>query len=338
MKMNKELFNEISRIILTSVELEIALFNIVEKCVPFFEADGAFIYLSKDKEKFIKTVSYGVIELPQEIEKGRGGLGLCLLEEKLLILSRHEVPEIKDISSILIAPLYDKMGLRAIFGLFRSNAIFKENDLFAFSQIASLTNLCLEIFRVSENIYGGVLLSTVKTLISIIEALDSNLRGHSWNMARYGVALASYMGLPKIQIEAIKYACLFHGIGKIGIPERIWRKEGALDPDELEAMRSHVIIGEKIVEKAKFPFDVAGIVRSHHENYDGSGYPDGLKGTEIPLGARIVCVVNAWDAMTSERSYKKSKTIDEAISEIKSKRAVQFDPEITDIFLSMIEK
>lgn len=336
--MNKELFNEISKIILGGDDLEIVLFKITEECVSFLKADASFVYLSKNKEKFIKRVSYGTIDLPREIEKGKGGIGLSLLEERPLILSSVEVPEIKDTSSILITPLYDKIGLRAIFGLVRSHAIFNENDLFLFSQIASQINLCLEIFRISKSIYEDVLFSTVQTLVSVIEALDPNLRGHSWNMARYGVALASRMNLPKIQIEAIKYASLLHGIGRIGIPDRIWKKEGPLAPDELKAMRSHVIIGEKIVEKANFPFDVANLVRSHHENYDGTGYPDGLKGTQIPLGARIISLVNAWDAMTAERSYRKSKTIDEAISEIKSKRGVQFDPEITDIFLSMMEK
>lgn len=337
MKVNKkDLFNTISNICLTTDELEIALFKIVDVCIPFLKCDGGFIYLLKNN-KFVKTISLGAIELPQEIEKGRKGMGVALLEERPLILLPVEVPEIKDISSSMLAPLYDKLGLKAIFLLVHSNAIFKEDDLSVFSQIASCLNLCLEIFRVSKSIYEDVLFSTVKTLVSVIEAIDPNLRGHSWNTARYAVSLASYMNLPKIHIEAIKYAALLHGIGRIGIPDRIWKKKGPLDPDELKAMRSHVIVGEKIVENANFPFDVAGIVRSHHENYDGTGYPDGLKGDKIPVGARIISLANAWEAMTSERSYRRGKTIEEAIMEIKNKRGAQFDPEITDIFLSTME-
>jgi|GEM_PF-5811824 len=336
--MNKEeLFNEISKIGLSEDEYEIALFKILEKTVSFLNGDSGFVYLLKDKRNFIKTVSYGTIELPNKIEMGKGGIGIGVIEEKPLILSSQEVPEISDISSCMIVPLYDKMGLVGIFGLLSSNFLFKEEKLSLFSQIAGEINLCLEIFRLSKSIYEGVLFSTVQTLVSVIEAIDPNLRGHSWNMARYAVALASKMGLAKIQIEAIKYAALLHGIGRIGIPARIWRKEGPLDDDELKAMRSHSIIGEKIVEKANFPFDVASIVRSHHENYDGSGYPDGLKMDEIPIGARIISLANAWEAMTSERSYKTSKSIEEAISEIKEKKGSQFDPEIVDIFLSMIE-
>ncbi len=335
--MNKEeLLIEISKIALTSDEQEIALFKIIEASLPFLNSDCGFIYLSKDKVEFIKTVSYGTIEIPTKIELGKGGIGCAILEEKPLILSKDEVPEIRDIKGAMIAPLYDKMGLRGIFGFLRSNSNFSENELSIFLQIQGETNLCLEIFRLSKSIYEDVLFSSVQTLVSVVEAIDPNLRGHSWNMARYAVALSSRMNLPKIQIEAIKYAALLHGIGRIGIPDRIWRKEGPLAEGELRAMKSHTIIGQKIVEKANFPFDVASIVRSHHENYDGGGYPDGLKGDEIPIGARIVAVVNAWDAMTAERSYRPSKTIEEGVEEIKAKKGSQFDPEIVDIFLSMM--
>ncbi|MEW6679962.1 MAG: HD-GYP domain-containing protein [bacterium] len=337
--MNKEkLLNDISKIGLQEEDEKIALFKIIEASVSFLNGDSGFIYLSKDKEGFIKTVSYGTLEIPNKIEIGKGGIGCAISEEKPLILSRNELPEIKDISQAMIAPLYDKMGLVGIFGLASSNAVFSKDDLSVFSQIQAQINLCLEIFRLSKSIYEGVLLSTIQTLVSVVEAIDPNLRGHSWNMARYAVALASKMNLPKIQIEAIKYAALLHGIGRIGIPDRIWRKEGSLTDDELKAMRAHAIIGEKIVEKAKFPFNVASIVRSHHENYDGTGYPDGLKKDEIPIGARIIALANAWEAMTGERPYRQSKTIEEAIAEIKSKKGTQFDPEITDIFLSMMER
>ncbi|MEW6681234.1 MAG: HD-GYP domain-containing protein, partial [bacterium] len=316
---------------------EIALFRIIQASVSIFNSDGGFIYLLKDKV-FIKVVAYGTIEIPNKIEMGKGGIGSALMEKKPLILLKNDLPEIKDISGAMLSPLYNKMGLVGIFGLLRSNAFFKQEDLSIFSQIQGEINLCLEVFRLSKSIYEDVLFSTVQTLVSVVEAIDPNLRGHSWNMARYAVALASKVGLPKIQLEAIKYAALLHGIGRIGIPDRIWKKEGPLTEDELRAMKAHVIIGEKIVEKAEFPFDVAGIVRSHHENYDGSGYPDGLKKDEIPIGAKIISLANAWDAMTAERSYRPSKTIEEAIKEIKAKKGTQFDPEITDIFLSMVEK
>ncbi|MEW6103415.1 MAG: HD-GYP domain-containing protein [bacterium] len=337
--MNKEkLLNDISKICLQEDDYEIALFKIIEASTSFLNADSGFIYLSKDKEGFIKTVSYGTIEIPNKIEIGKGGIGYAISEEKPLILSRNELPEIQGISQAMIAPLYDKMGLKGIFGLISLNAKFSENDLSIFSQIQGEINLCLEIFRLSKSIYEGVLFSTVQSLVSVVEAIDPHLRGHSWNMARYAVALASKIGLPKIQIEAIKYGSLLHGVGRIGIPDKIWKKGGPLNEDELKAMRAHVIIGEKIVEKAEFPFDVASIVRSHHENYDGTGYPDGLKGDEIPIGARIIALANAWEAMTAERPYRQSKTMEEAIAEIKSKKGIQFDPEMTDIFLSMVER
>ncbi|HAW50567.1 TPA: hypothetical protein DCX16_06435 [bacterium] len=337
--MNKTNLNiEISKVALLEEDELDVLFRITELIANSVNADSGFIFLSKGKDKYKREAFWGTIDIPKEIERGKGCLGLSIAEEKPLILSSEELFEISNAKSCLIAPLRDKMGFRGIIGFVRGEISFSENELNNLVAISSEINLCLEIFRINRAIYEGVLFSTVQTLISVIEATDPYLRGHSWNVARYSVALASKMDFPRIQIEAIKYASLLHEVGRICIPHRIWRKESELSEEELNAVKTHAIIGEKIVEKAEFPFDVASIVRSHHENYNGAGYPDGLKGDKIPIGARVLSVTNAWDAMVSDRPYRSSMTVGEAILELKNGRGGQFDPKIVDVFLSIIEK
>ncbi|MDI6752621.1 MAG: HD domain-containing phosphohydrolase, partial [bacterium] len=122
------------------------------------------------------------------------------------------------------------------------------------------------------------------------------------------------------------------------VPDKIWKKESKLLPEEWGVIETHSIICEKIVKEADLPFEVAPIIRSHHERWDGQGYPDKLKGEEIPLGARIIIIANAWDAMVSKRVFRKARTIDEAKKEMKKGKGFQFDPNLVDLFFLMIEK
>src|SRR2546428_13479684 len=125
--------------------------------------------------------------------------------------------------------------------------------------------------------------------------------------------LARELGLSEVEIEALRAAALLHDIGKLAVPEYIVSKPGRLTPEEFEKMKIHPVVGAEILERVSFPYPVVPIVRSHHEKFDGSGYPDGLRGTEIPIGARILSAVDCFDALASDRQYRPAFPIETAM-------------------------
>lgn len=168
----------------------------------------------------------------------------------------------------------------------------------------------------------------IDALAQTIDAGDPNRRGHSENVAEMSKLIAHKMLLLRKDAQKIYYTAILHDIGIIGVPEEIATKKGKLTDEEFEAIKKHSEIGERILSRITEMPDMAKCVRSHHERYDGSGYPDGLKGDEIPLGARIIAVADAFDAMTHERSYKDIMTNGEAKAELRRLAGSQFDPEV----------
>src|SRR5205085_11282842 len=136
---------------------------------------------------------------------------------------------------------------------------------------------------------------------------------HLHRVRVFAVAIAQELGLAEDQVEALRAAALLHDIGKLAVPEHIINKPGKLTPEEVEKMKIHPVVGAEILERVAFPYPVAPIVRSHHEQWDGSGYPDGLKDEAIPIGARILAAVDFMDAMTSDRQYRKAVPTEEAL-------------------------
>lgn len=171
----------------------------------------------------------------------------------------------------------------------------------------------------------------VDALSTALDAKNSNMCGHSERVAELSLLMAKTMGLPLVEQERIHIGAHLHDIGKIGIPDAILNKPGKLTEDEFDTIRQHPEIGGTIVGKIKVFRSVADIVRHHHERFDGKGYPDGLCGQEISLGARIVAVADSFDAMTTMRTYRLAFTVCEAIEEAERCKGSQFDPEIVDV-------
>jgi len=147
----------------------------------------------------------------------------------------------------------------------------------------------------------------------------------------YAVEIAKEIGLPPDEIEALRAAALLHDIGKLAVPEHIINKPGRLTPEEFEKMKVHPLVGAEILDRVAFPYPVAPIVRSHHERWDGSGYPAGLAGEEIPVGARILAVVDCLDALASDRQYRPAMPLDQAMGKVKEKAGTWFDPKVVEV-------
>ncbi len=178
--------------------------------------------------------------------------------------------------------------------------------------------------------------NSIRTLVSIINAKDRYTFGHSERITDYSVKLAMKLQLSEKCIQQLKYAAFLHDIGKIEADGHILNKPGALDDNEWKILRQHPIWGSEIVKSVSQLVPISKVILYHHENYDGSGYPDGIKAESIPLLARIIRIVDSFDAMTSNRIYKKNMTHSEAIEEIKRCSGTMFDPELTNIFIDII--
>ena len=180
-------------------------------------------------------------------------------------------------------------------------------------------------------------LNTVEALVQALEAKDTYTSGHSERVGKFSVAIAEEIKMSEEKIVFLKYAAVLHDIGKIGVSEIILNKEGKLLDLEWDSIRAHPVIGQTIIKKIRFLFDIGLVVRYHHERYDGKGYPDGVKGEEIPLESRIIAVADTYDAITSDRIYRKGRTHDEAIAELKRVAGSQLDPEIVEIFCKVVK-
>ena len=193
-----------------------------------------------------------------------------------------------------------------------------------------------EIESIQDSIKSAYF-SAIYALAATIDAKDHYTYGHSENVARYAVALAQAAGFDSEKVETVRNAGLLHDIGKIGIPERILTKMESLLLEEYEIMKRHVDISISIIKHVPSLIKVIPAIMSHHERYDGTGYPRGMKGENIPIEGRCLCIVDAFDAMTTDRPYRKALEIEAALHEIRKHKGTQFDPDLADIFIQLFE-
>ncbi len=172
---------------------------------------------------------------------------------------------------------------------------------------------------------------TIEALALAIDAKDHATHEHLHRVRTYAIEIAKELKLDQSELDALRAAALLHDVGKLAVPDHIISKPGRLTPEEFEKMKIHPIVGSEILEKVAFPYPVAPIVRSHHEKWDGSGYPDGLKGEEIPIGARILGTVDCLDALASDRQYRKALPLDQAMNEVAAQAGIAFDPQVVEI-------
>jgi len=178
---------------------------------------------------------------------------------------------------------------------------------------------------------AGLHLRTIESLALAIEAKDHTTHDHLQRVRVYAMELANELGLSYEDKEALRAAAVLHDIGKLAVPEHIISKPGKLTPEEFEKMKIHPIVGAEILEQVQFPYPVVPIVRSHHEKWDGSGYPDGLKAEEIPIGARILSAVDCLDALASDRQYRRALPLEKAMDHVEGEAGKSFDPKVIEV-------
>ncbi|MGH2351406.1 MAG: HD-GYP domain-containing protein [Chloroflexota bacterium] len=177
-------------------------------------------------------------------------------------------------------------------------------------------------------------LETITALAKAVEARDLHTGNHVERVRRYSVYIAEHLGISGDERRSLEFGAVLHDVGKIGIPDSILSKRGPLDATEWQIMRRHPEIGRDVLASIAFLGPALDAVACHHERWDGLGYPFGLEGHAIPLAGRIVCVADAYDAMTTNRSYQAKRTVDDALAEIARGRGTQFDPDVADVLLN----
>ena len=242
--------------------------------------------------------------------------------------------EISREEDALLVPLVHKGQPVALLtlGLKRADLPYSSEDIALLSTVASQLAIATE----NAQLYGrmrALYLSGIRTLAATVDARDSYTHGHSERVAAYARAIALALGLPQLEVETIELAGLLHDIGKIGVPDAILQKPSRLDPDERTLIEQHADLGARIITDNPALMPLVPLVRHHHERWDGRGYPSGLRGEEIPIGAAIICVADTFDTMTTDRPYRRVPGLEEARAEIAKCSGSQFAPHVVEAFL-----
>ncbi|MDO8662083.1 MAG: HD domain-containing protein [Candidatus Omnitrophota bacterium] len=245
--------------------------------------------------------------------------------EKLFFLVRKGI----EMHTLMLANRRLTQGLKE-----NNSALEKQNTLLA-KRIEDSTKSLTRLYEDLRSTY----MRTIKVLAQAIDARDHYTHSHSESVAKYATIISSEMGLSAKEIETIRQACELHDLGKIGVEDCILTKATSLNEEEWKQIRRHPQIAAQILEPLTFLNDVIDLIRQHHEHFDGSGYPEGRRGADILLGARIIHLADAYEAMRSARSYRKIPlTKEAAVEEIKKHSGTQFDPKVVEAFLKVLDK
>jgi HD-GYP domain-containing protein (c-di-GMP phosphodiesterase class II) len=237
--------------------------------------------------------------------------------------------------SLICAPLathYKILGVIEVLNK-QDGSEFDEQDLEAVVSVANTAAMAIENTRLHQSIleaYTG----TIRALAAAIDAKDPYTRGHSQRVMEYSLLTGGYLSIDRDDMETLEYAAVLHDIGKLAIESKILNKPGALDESEWEIVRAHPVIGANILRSVPFLEKASELVLCHHERFNGQGYPNKLKGEDIPLGARIIAVADAFDTMTTDRSYRSALSVEHAVRELNNCSGGQFCPEAVKAFVS----
>jgi HD-GYP domain-containing protein (c-di-GMP phosphodiesterase class II)/pSer/pThr/pTyr-binding forkhead associated (FHA) protein len=347
---NLETIYEVGNAINSIQSLDEQLNQISERLLGVFpDVQRVCILLKRKGEDFepkcIKSrgeVQADAFQISRSIVKRSVQEEVCILANDAFHDDRFSASEsvlTMNLRSVMCAPLVSKGDVLGLIYLDNREkpSCFDENDVTLLSALANQSAIAIENSRLYEDLQKAYH-EAILALMNTVEAKDPYTRGHSQRTSRYALGIAQEMGLSEEDCERIKTAAELHDIGKIGVREQIIGKESPLSTVEFHSIQAHVLTGENILRPIEYLNFALPMVRHHHEHYDGTGYPDGLKGEEIPLGARIIGVADAFDAMTTQRPYNKPLPFEKALEKCKSSKGKQFDLAVVDGLARFIEQ
>jgi len=298
------------------------------------------VVLQGDGSAHPEPVLYGSLQLPGPVLNQLSAQILPLLRERKSPLLVNQLQADKSLfwlaahaHRLLVVPLQrQEQVLGCLFALDKQGGEFDSVDTKLLNSIANESAIYLENSMLFGDVHG-LMMGLLHSLTSAVDAKDAYTCGHSERVALLSRHLAIEIARPDAEVEQIYMAGLLHDVGKIGVPESVLQKTGRLTPEEFEQMKKHPQIGARILADVKQIKPIVPGVLHHHERYDGKGYPAGLAGNDIPLMGRIICLADCFDAMTSNRTYRKALPLEVALTEIRRCAGTQFDPTLAEAFL-----
>ncbi len=285
-------------------------------------------YPASPPSEFIKALCQSVLENNDSV--------VCNSEGEMEDMPRPERPG-EHFQNLIATPVVLMRNLNGILVVAdKLNGSFNEEDIETLLSVGDQASVAIQNRNLQQELQNSYV-ATVSMLADAVEAKDPYTHGHCDLVSRYARLTAEKLDLSNEDRSVVCYAALLHDVGKIGVSDGVLNKPGPLLPEERDLMRAHVRVGHDLLAKVPALNLVAEVVLHHHEWYDGSGYPDGIKGKDIPIAARIVCVVDAYCAMITKRSYKEAYSVDRARDELVRCSGSQFDPDVVEAFLTILD-
>lgn len=342
---------EVSRTITSTLDLDNVLELIVSISGQLMDAKVSFLRLLNEASgELVIKASYGMPDnylktrklkfnegIPGEVIRTKEPLAIFNIAESDLVKDKNYLRSLGLVSIISVPLIVRDRAIGVISCFFQKHHHFSQSEITLLQTLASHAAISIE----NAKLYGDMqknYTSTITALSAAIDAKDHYTHGHSKNVMEYSVAIAQELKLSKEEVETIRFAGLLHDIGKIGISEVILQKKGSLSDEEFDVISSHPKLGMAIMNEVDFLKKISPLTYHHHEKYDGTGYPDHLKGEDIPLGARILNLADSFDVMTTSRVYKTALSYEDAMCEIEKCSGTQFDPKVVEAFKRVLTR
>ncbi len=349
---------EISRDFLAEVSLRPLLSKIVSVARKETRSDTVSLMLIDEPTQEMRIeAAVGLPELIVQSARKKVGerlAGWVAAQKTPLLLQKEsakdawiwEAMKKEEIASAISVPLISSKKVIGVLNVSRKigSGPYHDSDVEFLSVLCGQAAIAIEnakLFgqiRAKEGELRAANFDSIKALAEALESKDAYTRGHSDRAEEFALAVGEMVGIAPERMEYLRYAAILHDIGKIGVPDAILNKPASLIPKEYDIMKTHPEKGAEIVRQIKYLAPVVPLVQHHHENWDGSGYPLGVSGEAIPLESRIVAVLDAYDAMTSDRCYRKAPGLKFALEELRRFSGTQFDPRVVEAFLKVVEK
>jgi hypothetical protein len=338
---------EVGRDFNSSLDFQQVLSNVMDRVIEVFGAERGCLFLKDESGSLNLVCARGIDKSAidhEEFSTSRNLLAQVMESGEPLLSSNAEVdPNFKQFASVSFHNLRSIMAVPVIFRGETKGLIYVDNRIqagvFNYQQVDLLTMIAQQAAGAIEN---ARLYETRKQIILVlanaIEAKDLYTRGHIERVCNISVDIGRELALPPADLHDLEMASFLHDAGKIGVPDAVLQKAGKLSDEERAQMEKHAVLGEALVLPIDIPQRVKKAIRQHQERFDGEGYPDRLKGEEIHLFARIIAVADTWDAMTSDRVYRKALGRDVAVDELKKAAGKQLDPAVVEAFLRLEER